>query len=81
MDNAPISEDKQDVEAASREEITSSTLKGKKPMEEMVAGLGTIDEDGDNWDDDSQDEDEKILEDLRHEHLAISHIRRKQMAP
>ena len=48
----------------------------------MVAGLDQIDEeDDDNWDDDSQDDEERTLVEHRHEHLAVSHIRRKQMAP
>ena len=54
VDNAPISEDKQDAEAASKR--PSSSQNGKAPMDEnMVAGLDQIDEENDdNWDDDSK---------------------------
>ena len=45
LDTEEVSEEKHDAKAASpSKDIPSSSLKGKKPISEMVAGLENIDE-------------------------------------
>ena len=51
----------------------------------MVAAFRNLDEevqeDEDHWADDSDDEEEKNLADYCHKHLAVSHLKRKLIAP
>ena len=75
-DTEQVSEDKHDAKAALPKDVPSSSMKGKKPISEMVAGLENIDEnvqeDEDHWADNSDDEEEKKLAEHRNEHLSRS---------
>ena len=86
LENEEVSEEKHDAKAASSsKEVPSCSQKGKKPISEMVAGLDTIDEnvqeDEDHWADYSDDEEDKTLAEHRNEHLVVSHLKRKLIAP
>lgn len=84
LDAEKVSGDKHDDKAASsQKEVPSS--KGKKPISEMVAAFKDLDaetqEDEDHWADDSDDEEDKALAEHHNEHLAVSHLKRKLIAP